>query len=322
MSPAPDLEGEDRALAEVFAVLAGEVAPRFEVGPGHDCAVLALPSPRVVVTTDVLVDGVHFDLATCGPEAAAAKSLLVNLSDLAAAAAVPLAFEVGVVLPRVRDADLLLRLARGLAAVAARYDCPCAGGDTNVADAPLTLAVTAFGSVGAGGVVTRSGARVGDVLSVTGKLGGSGAGRHLACVPRLAEARALVARGVPHAMMDLSDGLSRDLPRLCRASGVGAEIVAERVPVHPDARGAGSAAAALAAALDDGEDFELLLAHAPLTVVDRSGLEAAGVTLIEIGRVLAAEHGVRLRTAQGVGPLVARGFDHLLGGGRAPVPDG
>ena len=190
VSPAPDLEGEDRALAEVFAVLAGEVAPRFEVGPGHDCAVLALPSPRVVVTTDVLVDGVHFELAACGPEAAAAKSLLVNLSDLAAAAAVPLAFEVGVVLPRVRDADLLLRLARGLAAVAARYDCPCAGGDTNVADAPLTLAVTAFGSVGAGGVVTRSGARVGDVLSVTGPLGGSGAGRHLDFVPRLAEARA------------------------------------------------------------------------------------------------------------------------------------
>ena len=170
--------------------------------------------------------------------------------------------------------------------------------------------------------MTRGGARVGDVLSVTGPLGGSRAGRHLAFVPRIAEARALVAWGVPHAMMDLSDGLSRDLPRLCRASGVGAEIVADRLPIHPDARGDRSAAASLAAALDDGEDFELLVAHAPLTAEARAGLSAAGVSLVEIGRVLAAEDGVRLRTARGVGPLVARGFDHLLGGGRGPVPDG
>lgn len=316
MSAELDLEGEDRALADVFAILARADHPAFSVPPGHDCAVLSLPSPEVVVTTDVLVDGVHFELGRCGPEAAAAKSLLVNLSDLAAAAARPVAFEVGVVLPTSHAADLLLRLARGLADVAATYDCPCAGGDTNVADGPLTLAVTAFGSVGAGGAVTRAGARVGDVLSVTGPLGGSRAGRHLAFVPRLAEAQVLAERGVAHAMMDLSDGLSRDLPRLCRASGVGAELEASRVPIHADAGNA------LEAALSDGEDFELLVAHAPLSEVKSAELRTRGVVLHEIGRVVAPEAGVRIRTGEGVRPLAARGYDHLLGDGRGPTATG
>ncbi len=315
MSTAADLEGEDRALAELFAILASEKHPALVVPPGHDCAVLSLPaaSPgRVIVTTDVLVDGVHFDLAECGPEAAAGKSLLVNLSDLAAAAAVPVGFEVGVVLPRDRDPDLLVRLARGLATVANRYDCPCAGGDTNVADGPLTLAVTACGAVGPGGVVTRTGARVGDVLSVTGPLGGSRGGRHLDFVPRLAEARVLAERGVPHAMMDLSDGLSRDLPRLCRASNVGAEVEGARVPVHPDAQEATRGATPLEAALHDGEDFELLLAHAPLAGSERDALRAAGVDLTEIGRVLDAAEGILLRTPAGSRPLDPQGYDHFL----------
>jgi len=308
MSRDAGLEGEDRALAEVFAILASEHASGFAVPPGHDCAVLSLPTREVVVTTDVLVDGVHFELAACGPEAAAAKSLLVNLSDLAAAAATPVGFEVGVVLPAKRDPQLLVRLARGLASVAERYDCPCAGGDTNVAHGPLTLAVTAFGAVGPGGVVTRAGAEVGDRLSVTGPLGGSRSGRHLTFVPRLAEARVLAERRVAHAMMDLSDGLSRDLPRLCRASGVGAEIEADAVPVHADVLDG-----SLRSALDDGEDFELLVAHAALDGADRAALRAAGVVLHEIGEVVGAERGIHLRTADGVRPLVPRGFDHLLG---------
>lgn len=312
------LVGEDRALAEVFGILTGADTARFEVPPGHDCAVLSLPSPSVVVTTDVLVDGVHFELHECGAEAAAAKSLLVNLSDLAAAAAQPIAFEVGVVLPSDRADDLLLRLARGLADVAARYGCPCAGGDTNVADGPLTLAVTALGAVGPGGPITRAGARVGDVLSVTGALGGSLHGRHLSFVPRLAEARVLAQHGVAHAMMDLSDGVSRDLPRLCRASGVGARVEAQRIPVHDDAP---QGDAGLRAALDDGEDFELLVAHAPLDDAQRAALGEAGVNLHEIGRVTDAADGVVLRTRDGDRPLRARGFDHLLGGDRAPVPD-
>ena len=303
--------GEDAWVAELSARLG--TAGAFPVGIGHDCAALDLGGAPAVVSTDVLIDGVHFRLAECGPEAAAGKALRVNLSDLAAAAATPVAWFLGLVLPRASGADLRARLLAGFGAAAREHRVACAGGDTNVADGPLVLAVTVVGRPGPLGVVTRRGAQVGDVLSVTGPLGGSlQSGRHLAFRPRLSEAEALARLRVPHAMMDLSDGLSRDLPRLCRASGVGARIEAARVPVHPDAQAQGDGARSpLERALDDGEDFELLVAHAPLAEPTRHALAAAGVTLHEIGRVVRQTEGVRLTGAQGSVPLAPRGFDHL-----------
>lgn len=303
--------GEDAWVAEVAARLGGVGA--FPVGIGHDCAALDLGGSPAVVSTDVLIDGVHFRLAECGPEAAAGKALRVNLSDLAAAAAHPVAWFLGLVLPRSSGPGLRTGLLAGFAQAAREHGVSCAGGDTNVADGPLTLAVTVIGRPGPLGVVTRRGAQVGDVLSVTGALGGSlASGRHLRFRPRLDEALALARLGVPHAMMDLSDGLSRDLPRLCRASGVGARIEAARVPVHADALPPGdSARSPLERALDDGEDFELLLAHAPLTPATERALSDAGVTLHAVGRVVRQTEGVRLTGAQGSVPLVPRGFDHL-----------
>jgi thiamine-monophosphate kinase len=300
---------EDEHLRRALAAFRGVRGPLL--GPGHDCAVVDVGGGPVVVTTDVLVDGVHFDLATAGGAAAGGKALLVNLSDLAAAAAVPAAFEVGAVLPRGSAPDLGERIAEGLAAVAARYDCPCAGGDTNVGPGPLVLAVTVLGRPGPGGVVTRAGARPGDLLSVTGPLGGSRAGRHLAPVPRLREAAALASLGVPRAMMDLSDGLSRDLPRLCGASGVGAVIDAAAVPVHGDVYRCRDGRSPLEHALDDGEDFELLLAHAPLGEETRARLAAAGVRLFEIGRVTLPEQGLRLARGEDSVALLPRGYDHF-----------
>jgi thiamine-monophosphate kinase len=189
---------------------------------------------------------------------------------------------------------------------------PCAGGDTNVADGPLTLAVTVLGRPGPSGPLTRAGARVGDLLSVTGPLGGSLAGRHLVPAPRLREARVLAERRIPHAMLDLSDGLSRDLPRLCQASGVGARIEALQVPIHEDARRlADGQRSALEHALDDGEDFELLLAHAPLDGAALAALAREGVRLHPVGRVVAQTLGIRLGDAQGSVPLAPRGYDHL-----------
>jgi thiamine-monophosphate kinase len=161
--------------------------------------------------------------------------------------------------------------------------------------------------------VTRAGARPGDVLSVTGPLGGSLGGRHLRPRPRVAEAQALARLGIPHAMMDLSDGLSRDLPRLCAASGVGVEIDAERIPVHADARDAADGRSGLEHALDDGEDFELLLAHAPLDADTARALVDAGVELTVIGRVVPDREGLRLVRPGGSMPLVPRGYDHLTG---------
>ncbi len=299
------MTSEDEQVARILEV-AGDTG-LLRVRPGHDCAAVDVPGGVAVVTTDVLVDGVHFRLDEDGAYAAARKALLVNLSDLAAAGARPLACEVGLVFPSDRDPALLEDLARGLADVARRYGCPLAGGDTNVADGPLVLAVTVIGEPGPRGLVTRAGAKVGDRLAVTGPLGGSLAGRHLAFVPRLAAGAVLADRGIAHAMMDLSDGLGSDLPRLCRASGVGARIDAERVPVHPDAAGADG----LEHALRDGEDFELLVAHGKLGAEDPAALAAAGVVLHDIGEVVAADEGIHLVRTGVAEPWSARGYDHF-----------
>lgn len=308
--------GEDEWIAELSARL-GHVRPRgggpaLRLGIGHDCAALDLEGGPAVVTTDVLIDGVHFHLSECGPAAAAGKALHVNLSDLAAAGAVPVAWFLGLVLPRGAPAALRAGLVDGFVAAAEREGVPLAGGDTNVADGPLVLAVTAVGRPGPMGVVTRAGARVGDVLSVTGPLGGSLLGRHLTFRPRLDASAALTAARVPHAMLDLSDGLSRDLPRLCQASGVGARVEAACVPVHADALALSrDGRSPLEHALDDGEDFELLLAHAPLAPAVEAQLLAAGVRLHALGRVVTQREGLRLCDPRGSVPLVPRGYDHF-----------
>ncbi|MDA1195572.1 MAG: thiamine-phosphate kinase [Planctomycetota bacterium] len=294
---------EDLWLADALAGLRD--APGALLGPGDDAAVLAGDQGDIVLATDVLIDGVHFVLAECGARAAARKALAVNLSDLAAMGAEPRAFVVGLVLPAPAERALFDGLMAGFRAAGVTYGCALVGGDTNVAAGPLTLAVTVVGRPSTAAVVTRSGARPGDVLSVTGPLGGSRRGRHLTFEPRLAAGVVLARAGV-HAMMDLSDGLARDLPRLCRSSGVGAVLDAELVPVHSDANGV------LERALNDGEDFELLVAHGPLPTEVHAALQAANATLIAIGQVR-AEAGVWLRDGPRERPLPPGGYDHLAG---------
>ncbi len=121
----------------------------------------------------------------------------------------------------------------------------------------------------------------------------------------------LAAAGIVHAMMDLSDGLSRDLPRLCRASGVGAIVDVARVPIHVDAVSEKQGRSALAHALDDGEDFELLVAHPPLTEEGMSDLLARGVRLFPVGQIVGLEEGLVLRDGSTCQPLVPRGYDHF-----------
>ena len=273
------------------------------LGVGDDAAVLA---GGVVLATYALVDGVHFDLGACGGRAAARKALAVNLSDLAAMGARPRGCRVAAVLPRPVSRALFDDLMAGFRETAATYACPLLGGDTNAADGPLVLAVTVIGRAPAGGAVARAGAQVGDVLSVTGPLGGSLAGRHLTFEPRLRAGRALADAGIAHAMMDLSDGLGRDLPRLCRASGVGAVLDADAVPRHVDAGGA------LERALFDGEDFELLVAHAPIDAETSRRLGDVGVELTAIGRIVDGAE-ILVREGDRERPLPERGFDHLAG---------
>jgi thiamine-monophosphate kinase len=200
--------------------------------------------------------------------------------------------------------------------VGREFDCPLVGGDTGSWDGRLVMVVSIIGRCDGVAPVLRSGARAGDRIYVSGPLGGSILGRHLEPVPRIGLARELASRGLVRAMMDLSDGLSRDLPRICAASGVGATIEASRVPIHEDvdrlmrsrgetdgASGVGKdlEATRLNHALDDGEDYELLIIGG---VIDDA-------RLIEIGRI-DAERGVRLMGGGRVEAMKARGWEHRL----------
>lgn len=278
------------------------------VGPGDDCAVLAGPQGRrLLFASDMLVEGVHFSPGA-RPEAVGWKAMAVNVSDVAAMGGVPRHAVVSVGLPRRVRPSVAAGLAAGLGRCARRFGVSWVGGDTVRCDR-LVVGAAILGEVESGRCVTRAGARPGDVLFVTGRLGGAvQSGRHLRFRPRLREARAITARFRPHAMIDLSDGLLADLTRLCGASRVGARVQAEAVP---RSRGAG-----WEAALTEGEDFELLLA-VPAGQADRLERWAKrGLTcrLTRIGRVTARGRGgpVRWLDAGGRERAVTRGsFEHF-----------
>ena len=293
------------------ADLAREALPAdlVRLGIGDDAAWLAAVPDGWVVATDVLIDGVHGVVADVGAAALAAKAVHVNVSDFAAMGARPRALLVGLVLPRDDTASCLEGVRAGLRAACREHHLALVGGDTNVAEGPLVIAVTMLGTPGPGGLVTRTGARVGDRVSVTGPLGGSLGGRHLAPRSRVEAGEVLARSGRVHAMMDVSDGVARDLPRLCRASGVGARIDYERVPVHDDVPDEDPDRPMRA--LCDGEDFELLVAHAPWDDDTLAALARLDATPIEIGVVTEAAEGLVLVRA-GVPQAWPRGgFDHL-----------
>jgi len=296
--------------------------PRLEVPPGDDAAVLRPPAERrTVVTVDMLMEGTDFMLGPgCTPQAVGHKALAVNLSDLAAMAARPEAVVVAVALPR-RGGDALGRgLLDGMLPLAAAHGCVLAGGDTNAWDGPLVISVTALGSVPPGRAWRRDGARVGDLLVVSGGCGGSLLGRHLAVTPRCQEALAIADRFEVHAAIDISDGLSLDLARVMEASGTAAVVDLAAVPIHPDAirmaAEPGDGRSPLEHALGDGEDFELLLAM-PAAEARRlvaEGVALTGTAFTVIGEVVAGR-GLAGRTADGTTtPLDPRGYEHELDG--------
>lgn len=289
---------------------------RLEIGPGDDAAVLRPPAGRrTVVTVDMLTEGVDFRLgAGCDPCQVGHKALAVGLSDLAAMAARPEAAVVAVCLPRRGGGTIARGIADGISGLAAAHGVALAGGDTNAWDGPVVVSVTVLGSVEPGAAWRRDGARPGDRILATGRFGGSILGRHLAVRPRCAEA-AWIARQVPvHAAIDVSDGLSLDLARLMTASGTGALIDLDRVPVHPDAdrlaREDGTAP--LDHALADGEDFELLLTLAPDAADRLLAADRPFATLLTDIGVVADRPGLRARTADGAIDLPVRGFLHAF----------
>jgi thiamine-monophosphate kinase len=294
--------------------------PCLRLGPGDDAAVLSLGGAAdAVVTVDMLMDGVDFRLSEVDARRVGRKALAVNLSDLSAMAAEPMAALIAVALPRRGGMALARSLYEGLLPLAEEFGVAIAGGDTNSWDGPLVIAITAIGRVPgdrASGVWRRGGARPGDVLLVTGELGGSILGKHLDFTPRVREALLLAARYEIHAAIDLSDGLALDLSRLVAESGCGAVLDLAAIPISAAAQtlaesdSAANARSALDRALSDGEDFELLLA-APAQVARRLLAERPlGVPIAAVGECT-AELGVRQRDALGgISPLEPRGYVH------------
>ncbi|MCR9199344.1 MAG: thiamine-phosphate kinase [Planctomycetaceae bacterium] len=285
-------------------------APPVVTGIGDDGAVIdATDESRQVVVADMLLDGTHFDLTKAAPEQIGRKALAVNLSDLAAMGCRPVAAFVCLALPRSLAGDFLSRLYHGLSSLAEQFDCSLAGGDTNSWQGPFAISVTVTGVPFGDRIPLRSEARVGDMICVTGPLGGSlPSGRHLTFTPQLAVSEQLLEQYDVRAMMDISDGLSVDLARMMEASGTSAVLRADDVPVHPDVDQRLPRDQQMRHALHDGEDFELLL-----TLPQRPDHLPDGVSLIPIGEVTAGGTAIRLQHADGSSePLRPEGWQHSV----------
>jgi thiamine-monophosphate kinase len=263
--------------------------PLLRLGPGDDAAVLRLAEvDECVITVDMLTDQVDFRLSEIDPRRAGRKALAVNLSDLAAMGSRPLAAVIALALPRRGGAELAVALYEGLLPLAERYQVAMAGGDTNSWDGPLAISITLLGEVTKHGPLRRGGARPGDHIVVTGSFGGSILGRHLDFEPRVQEALLLNQRYELHAAIDVSDGLLMDLAHIAEASGCGAALRTEAVPVSDDARRLAQTLAdgstPLDHALGDGEDFELILAVPPEEATRMLAEQPLQVPLTAIGR--------------------------------------
>ena len=287
------------------------------VAAGDDCAVLDLGGPdHILFKTDAVVEGVHFTAQT-PPEKVGRKALARCLSDIAAMGGKANSALITLALPKDFDPARVDGIYAGLNALAAEHGVAIVGGETTLNPERVLISIALLGTVEQGRAVLRSGAKVGDAIFVSGRLGGSIHGRHLDFEPRLAEARWLSENFPPHAMIDLSDGLAGDLRHLLTASGVGAELLGSAIPISREARLAvrtdSSAKPPLLAALTDGEDFELLFTIAsrqavPLT--DGWKKEFPELPLTCIGRVT-AEPGLRLHDKGGVRVLHAHGYTHF-----------
>lgn len=247
--------GEDELLRKILPHL--PLNQSVLSGAGDDCAVVNLDGAAenfLVLKTDCLVEGVHFEAKT-KPIEVGWKAMARPLSDFAAMSARPQFALVTLIAPNETKLKWTLELYRGLGKAARAYGVAIVGGETSRTDGPVAISVSLSGLVEKDRWVTRAGAKNGDELFVTGKLGGSLRGRHLHFAPRLAESRWLTKNFSIHAMMDLSDGLGADLPRLARASRLGFELEKSSIPRN---RGC-----TIEQAISDGEDYELLFATSP-----------------------------------------------------------
>lgn len=289
--------GEDALVATLTAGL--ELGEDVQIGAGDDCAVIgAKRAPRwTLLKTDAVVEGVHFgtdeDWRRVGQ-----KAMNRAISDIAAMGGVPQHALVTVAVRREETVERVKRLYQGLEKAARAFEVAIVGGETSRSLGGMFLSVTLTGWVERERCVLRSGGKPGDAVYVTGRLGGSITGRHLDFKPRVAEARWLVESFLPSAMMDLSDGIGADLPRMADASGCSYELWRDRIP---KTRGC-----TVDQAMSDGEDYELLFTIADAQTGDLEKEWKADfpkVPLTRIGALVSPGRGGNLRSDHG--------FDHF-----------
>ena len=326
--------GEESLIAEFWAPLAAAFPGAFALK--DDCAVIAPPAgTELVVTTDALIEGVHF---LPGEDAGAVgwKALAVNVSDLVAKGAEPLAYLMSIALPGAPDHAWLGNFAAGLQSAQQAFGCHLAGGDTDRTPGPLSVSIAAFGCVPSGSIVRRSTAQAGDYVYVSGTIGDATLGLalardpelrqrcqldHAACIaltgkfsrPRPPVALVPALRACASAAMDISDGLMKDFERLCRASSVGGRIETVKVPISQAARAVLSAGGTtLGELLTGGEDYEVLATVPVARTADFERLaQRTGIQVTRIGSIT-AEAGVRALDESGnVVVFPKSGWDHF-----------
>jgi len=315
--------------------MARRFAPEIIMGIGDDAAILKRsPGKWWLVTTDALIEGVHFRREYTPARLLGHKALVVNLSDIAAMGGRPRFFVLSLAVPEDLDDAYVEGFLEGIVEAADRYAVVLIGGNLAASPHGLSAHVTVIGECAAHRAVRRDGAMPGEAIYVTGRLGLSALGlrlleagyrlsdelpehlrrpilAHLAPEPRLSLAQYLAEEGVARAMIDLSDGLSSDLRRLCEESRVGAVLQAEALPVVAEASALG--ADPLALALHGGEDYELLFTvreeHTPCLETVR--MRFPDLPLTCIGRTISDPGQVYLERAGHREPLAPRGYDHF-----------
>jgi len=271
-------------------------------GSGDDCAVLRFDKNHYqLFTCDTIVQDTDFTLKD-DPYLIGRKAIAVSTSDIAACAGLPRHCLVALSMAQNTSLEFIDRLVKGMLSVTRKYNINLVGGDISRAR-QLAIDVSMLGIVEKKNLLLRSGSKIGDIIFVTGELGGSIRGKHLKFTPRLKEARFLVKNFKVHAMIDISDGLSQDLGHILKESALGAAIYADLIPLSKQARN-------LNEALSMGEDFELLFTMSPkeakkLLVKDR-------IHFKPIGEIIHRRYGLKLINSKGEAkPIRAQGFRHF-----------
>jgi len=305
------LETSESKITGYFAKMSNLNPIDFPIGIGDDMAQMCFGGlDTALITTDMLLDGTHFDLSIHTLEQVGYKSMAESLSDCAAMATIPFAAVVAVALPKGFGSDQLKEIHKGLLKSGDMFGCKLIGGDiTTWGDqrAKLAVNVTVLSKPAATPPIRRSTAKAGDIVCVTGTLGGSIQGKHISFIPRVKEALEIARIASPTAMMDISDGLSTDLTHLTRLSNVGAIIDEALIPIS---EAAANTRFPLMAALNDGEDFELLFTLSEENFHKLCDNWRMDTPVTSIGRITGKKVLIRYNDGS-LKDLLPRGYDHL-----------